>query len=193
MLNVVLFGPPGAGKGTQAEFIIEKYGLLHFSTGDILRGEVKAGTELGKKAEQIMNAGQLVSDEIVIGMIKNKIAANMDANGFLFDGFPRTVEQAAALDEMLAEKQTAITCTLSLEVPEEELTRRLLQRAIEQGRKDDTEEVIKARVVEYNQKTLPVADFYGKNGKLHGVEGLGEVSEVAGRIAEVLEKMKAKA
>lgn len=193
MLNVVLFGPPGAGKGTQAEFIIQKYGLLHFSTGDILRGEVKAGTELGKKAEQIMNAGQLVSDEIVIGMIKNKIAANMDANGFLFDGFPRTVEQAQALDNMLADHHSSITCTLSLEVEEGELTRRLLQRAIEQNRKDDTEAVIKARVVEYRQKTLPVAGFYAEQDKLHSVEGLGEVSEVADRIAQVLEKMKTQA
>jgi adenylate kinase len=193
MLNVVLFGPPGAGKGTQAQFIIENYQLVHLSTGDILRGEVKAGTELGKKAAEIMNAGELVSDEIVIGMISNKIDANLNSPGFIFDGFPRTVAQAEALDRMLAAKNTAITCTVSLEVKEEELTRRLLGRALEQGRKDDTEEVIRNRVANYFESTLPVAGFYEAQGKLHAIDGLGTVPEIAGRISEVLEKMKTKA
>lgn len=191
MLNVVLFGPPGAGKGTQAQFVIENYGLVHLSTGDILRGEVQAGTDLGKKAEQIMNAGQLVSDEIVIGMISNKIDANPTAKGFIFDGFPRTVAQAEALDAMLSEKNTSITCTVSLEVDQAELTRRLLNRALEQGRKDDTEEVIKARVNAYLENTLPVAGYYDKQGKLRKVHGLGTIAEIAGEIREVLEAEKA--
>lgn len=193
MLNVVLFGPPGAGKGTQAQFIIENYQLVHLSTGDILRGEVKAGTELGKKAAEIMNAGELVSDEIVIGMISNKIDANLNGPGFIFDGFPRTVAQAEALDRMLTAKNTAITCTVSLEVKEEELTRRLLGRALEQGRKDDTEEVIRNRVANYFESTLPVAGFYEAQGKLYAIDGLGTVPEIAARISEVLEEMKTKA
>ena len=146
MLNLVLFGPPGAGKGTQSEKLLEKYGLIHLSTGDILRGEMKAGTELGVKAKSLIEAGNLVPDEVVIGMIGNKISENLEGNGFIFDGFPRTQAQAEALDLLLADKKTGVSVMLSLEVAEEELVKRLLERGKVSGRADDaSEDTIKNR------------------------------------------------
>lgn len=186
MLNIVLFGPPGAGKGTQSENIIRDYKLVHLSTGDILRGEVAAGTDLGNKAKAIMDAGKLVSDEIVIGMISNKIDANTQAKGFIFDGFPRTVTQAEALDSMLAEKGTSISCMISLVVAEDELVKRLVKRGETSGRADDNEETARKRYKEYNDKTLPVGDYYKMQGKLHEINGIGEVSDIFGRINGVL-------
>lgn len=167
MLNLVLFGPPGAGKGTQSEKLIDKYKLVHLSTGDLLRSEIKAGTELGLKAKSLMDQGLLVPDEVVIGMIDNKLKENKEAAGFIFDGFPRTVKQAEALDTLLVENGTSISAMVALEVEAEELTRRLLERGKTSGRPDDqNEELIRKRVQEYNDKTLPVANYYQSQGKI---------------------------
>ena len=156
MLNIVLFGPPGAGKGTQSEKLIEKYQLVHLSTGDILRGEIAAGTELGLEAKKLMDEGALVPDEVVIGMISSKLDQNKGVKGFIFDGFPRTTAQAEALDSLLSEKSTSITTMLALEVDTEELTKRLLLRGKDSGRADDqNEEIIRNRISEYNNQTAP--------------------------------------
>jgi adenylate kinase len=179
MLNIVLFGPPGAGKGTQSQNLISKYGLVHLSTGDLLRTEIARGTELGVKAKEIMDRGILVSDDIVIGMIENKLDANPSANGFIFDGFPRTKAQAEALDDLLQKKGTAISCMLALEVDEAELTRRLLERGKDSGRADDRDEAtIKNRINEYNNKTLPLKEYYSADGKYHSIHGIGSVSDI---------------
>jgi adenylate kinase len=179
MLNIVLFGPPGAGKGTQSQNLISKYGLVHLSTGDLLRTEIARGTELGVKAKEIMDRGILVSDDIVIGMIENKLDANPSANGFIFDGFPRTKAQAEALDDLLQKKGTAISCMLALEVDEAELTRRLLERGKDSGRADDRDEAtIKNRINEYNNKTLPLKEYYSAEGKYHSINGIGSVSDI---------------
>lgn len=179
MLNIVLFGPPGAGKGTQAKKLIDKYGLIHLSTGDLLRAEIANGTTLGLKAKNIMDRGDLVSDEIVIGMIENKLNANPNANGFIFDGFPRTTAQAQALDELLKQKNTSITMMIALEVDTVELTRRLLVRGHESGRADDqNEEIIKNRIKEYNNKTALLKTYYGAQRKFHQVYGIGSIEQI---------------
>ncbi len=179
MLNLVLFGPPGAGKGTQSENLISKYGLVHLSTGDILRSEIDRGTALGKKAKEIMDRGELVSDEIVIGMIESKLDDNTNAKGFIFDGFPRTTAQAIALDDLLQKKGTGISGMLALEVDDEELTKRLLKRGESSGRADDrNEDVIRRRILEYNTKTLPLKTFYSEQGKYHSIEGIGTIDEI---------------
>ena len=179
MLNIVLFGPPGAGKGTQAKKLIDKYGLLHLSTGDLLRAEITNGTPLGLKAKNIMDRGELVSDEIVIGMIENKLNANPNANGFIFDGFPRTTAQAQALDELLKHKNTSITMMIALEVDTVELTRRLLVRGHESGRADDqNEEIINNRIKEYNNKTAPLKTYYNGQRKFHQVYGIGSIDQI---------------
>lgn len=176
MVNLILFGPPGSGKGTQSANIIDKYGLIHLSTGDLLRSEIGDKTPLGLEAKKFMDQGHLVPDEVVIGMISSKLDANPTARGFIFDGFPRTTAQAEALDKLLALKKTAITVVLSLEVPEDELIRRLLNRGITSGRSDDaSEDVVKARIVEYHNKTAPVADHYAKFGKFKKVKGDGSI------------------
>lgn len=179
MLNLVLFGPPGAGKGTQSENLISKYGLVHLSTGDILRSEIDRGTALGKKAKEIMDKGELVSDDIVIGMIESKLDDNTNAKGFIFDGFPRTTAQAIALDDLLQKKGTGISGMLALEVDDEELTKRLLKRGESSGRADDrNEEVIRRRIQEYNTKTLPLKTFYSEQGKFHSIAGIGTIDEI---------------
>jgi adenylate kinase len=179
MLNIVLFGPPGAGKGTQSQNLISKYGLVHLSTGDLLRTEIARGTELGVKAKEIMDRGILVSDDIVIGMIENKLDANPSANGFIFDGFPRTKAQAEALDDLLQKKGTAISCMLALEVPEQELITRLLERGKESGRPDDRDEAtIRKRIEEYNNKTLPLKEYYSEQGKFHSIKGVGTIQDI---------------
>ncbi|MBL7922125.1 MAG: adenylate kinase [Bacteroidia bacterium] len=179
MLNIVLFGPPGAGKGTQSENLISKYGLVHLSTGDILRSEIERGTALGKKAKEIMDKGELVSDDIVIGMIESKLDDNTNAKGFIFDGFPRTAAQAVALDDLLQKKGTGISGMLALEVDDEELTTRLLKRGESSGRADDrNEEVIRRRIQEYNNKTLPLKNFYNEQGKFHSIKGIGTIDEI---------------
>jgi adenylate kinase len=179
MLNIVLFGPPGAGKGTQSENLINKYGLVHLSTGDILRSEIARGTSLGRKAKEIMDRGDLVGDDIVIGMIESKLDENPNAKGFIFDGFPRTAAQAVALDDLLQKKGTGISGMLALEVNDEELVRRLLLRGKDSGRADDqNEEIIRRRIQEYNNKTLPLKNYYNDQGKFHSIQGIGSIEEI---------------
>ncbi len=188
MLNIVLFGPPGAGKGTQSEKLIEHYGLVHLATGDLLRSEIQKGSELGRKAKDIMDRGELVPDEVVIGMIRKRIEGNPDARGFIFDGFPRTKEQAEALDQLLEEKGTSITMMLALEVGEEELLQRLLKRGEESGRSDDQDEkTIRNRIQEYEKKTAPLKDHYKEQGKFCSIEGVGSIEEIFGRITEAVD------
>lgn len=176
MLNLILFGPPGSGKGTQSQLLIDRYALIHISTGDLLRREMKEGTVLGKEAEAYIHKGQLVPDQVVIGMIGSVLESNPDAGGFIFDGFPRTEAQSEALDELLNQRHTSITKVLSLEVPEEELVRRLLERGKTSGRSDDAgEEIIRTRILEYHNKTAPVAGHYARQGKLRKVKGDGTI------------------
>lgn len=189
MLNLVLFGPPGAGKGTQSQKLIEKYGLIHLSTGDLLRGEISQGTALGLEAKKLMDDGLLVPDAVVIGMISNKLDANKDAKGFIFDGFPRTVAQAEALDSLLESKSEKISGMIALKVNDEELEHRLLLRGKDSGRPDDANpEVIRKRIVEYNSKTAPVADFYKKQNKFTSINGIGSISEIFDGITAVIAK-----
>ena len=179
MLNLILFGPPGSGKGTQSEKLITKYGLKHLSTGDLLRSEIANKTPLGLEAKSMMDKGQLVPDEVVIGMISSALETNPDAKGFLFDGFPRTSAQAEALDKLLELKNTSITMMLAMEVSEEELVSRLLKRGVTSGRSDDNNEgVIRARIAEYHNKTAAVADYYKQFGKVVTVKGEGTVEEI---------------
>ncbi len=188
MQNIVLFGPPGAGKGTQSQKLIDKYGFVHLSTGDLLRAEIATGTILGLEAKKIMDKGVLVPDEVVIGMIDNKIKSNPNAKGFIFDGFPRTVAQAEALDKIMTENSIKINGMISLVVDEEELTKRLLIRGQTSGRPDDqNEELIRKRVQEYNTKTTPVADYYSGQGKYSAIGGIGEVEEIFSSICAVID------
>ncbi|HLO37658.1 MAG TPA: adenylate kinase [Lacibacter sp.] len=179
MFNLILFGPPGSGKGTQSEKLITKYGLKHLSTGDLLRSEIAGQTPLGLEAKKLMDKGHLVPDEVVIGMISSALDANPRAKGFLFDGFPRTVAQAEALDKLLKLKGTQIHAMISMLVSEEELVKRLLNRGKTSGRSDDTnEEIIRARIVEYRTKTSVVADYYKQFDKLAEIEGEGTIDEI---------------
>jgi adenylate kinase len=178
MLNLILFGQPGSGKGTQSEKLIEKYGLIHVSTGNLFREEIANNTDLGMAAKSYMDKGQLVPDEVVLGMIACALDANAHANGFLFDGFPRTVAQAEALDGMLNQRGSDIALVLALEVSEDELLRRLLNRGKTSGRSDDNEDIIRARIVEYQNKTVPVARHYEKLGKVVHVKGEGNVEDI---------------
>jgi adenylate kinase len=188
MLNLVLFGPPGAGKGTQSAKLIAKYGLIHLSTGDLLRAEISAGTTLGLEAKKLMDQGILVPDAVVIGMIENKLNENKEAAGFIFDGFPRTEAQAQALDNLLAGHQLAINHMIALEVSEEELTQRLLERGKTSGRPDDqNEELIRKRVQEYGEKTAPVAGYYAAQNKFSGINGIGEIEEIFSQIIAIIE------
>ncbi|ADB41069.1 adenylate kinase [Spirosoma linguale] len=198
MLNLVLFGPPGAGKGTQSEYLIKKYNLVHLSTGDLLRSQIAAGTELGLRAKQLMDQGLLVPDEVVIGMIESKLQENQTpathsdgslTGGFIFDGFPRTVPQAVALDQLLSIHNTKITIMIALVVDSEELTRRLLLRGQTSGRPDDqNEELIRRRVKEYNDKTAPVADYYSQQGKFAAIDGIGEIDTIFKEICHQIDE-----
>jgi adenylate kinase len=190
MLNLVLFGPPGAGKGTQSQNLIDNYQLIHLSTGDLLRSEITQGTALGMEAKKLMDQGILVPDEVVIGMISNRLDSNKDAKGFIFDGFPRTVAQAEALDALLASKQSAITGMIALEVSDDELERRLLLRGKESGRPDDANpEVIRKRIVEYNTKTAPVANFYKTQTKFYSIAGVGQIDEIFASLRQVIDTL----
>ncbi|KXK39656.1 MAG: adenylate kinase [Bacteroidetes bacterium OLB9] len=190
MLNLILFGPPGSGKGTQAENLINKYGILHISTGDLFRYEMGNNTPLGQKAKEYMAKGELVPDEVTIGMLKNKVEANPGVNGIIFDGFPRTIAQAEALDAYLAEKGTEVTALLALEVPEEELIRRLLMRGTTSGRADDqNEEIICNRINVYNTETAPVFDYYESAGKTKRIQGVGTVEEIFDKLVAVLDEV----
>ncbi len=190
MLNIVLFGPPGSGKGTQAEKLIEKYNLMHISTGDLLRSEVTAQTDLGMQAKAIMDKGELVSDEIVIEMIKNKLTEHKGAPGFIFDGFPRTVEQARELRNALVDVGTKVNMVISLQVERDELMTRLVKRGEETGRSDDNEKTISNRIDVYERQTIPVTYYYDKTRIHHPVEGIGKIDEIFKRIVDVVEKNK---
>jgi len=184
MFNLILFGPPGAGKGTQAIKIAEKYGWVHVSTGDILRSEVSQGTPLGLKVKVVMEAGILVSDELLIEIMESVFRKNNTAGGFVLDGFPRTLNQAKELDRMLVKLGTNVSLVLSLDVDEESLVKRLLKRAQEQGRKDDTEEVIKNRLVQYHQHTKPLIDYYESETLLKNVMGIGSIDDIFSSLCE---------
>lgn len=189
MFNIILFGPPGSGKGTQSERLVLKYGLKHLSTGDILRSEIASQTPLGQEAKKIMDQGQLVPDEVVIGMISSALDNNPQAKGFLFDGFPRTEAQAEALDKLLKLKQTEIGVVLALIVSEEELVQRLLNRGLTSGRTDDNNvDVIRARIIEYHKKTSVVADYYRKFNKVFDIPGEGSVDEIFESLCEKIDE-----
>lgn len=188
MLNIVLFGPPGAGKGTQSEKLIESFELVHLSTGDILRNEIANKTEAGLAAKKLMDQGLLVPDEVVIRMIEDRIDANRNAKGFIFDGFPRTTAQAKALDSMLERKDSSITMMLALEVKDEELIKRLLNRGLESGRPDDqNESVITRRISEYNLKTAPLKEYYSAQNKFYSIDGIGTIDDIFERLCGVIE------
>ncbi|MBL3656988.1 adenylate kinase [Fulvivirga sediminis] len=190
MLNIVLFGPPGAGKGTQSEKLISKYNLTHISTGDLFRKHLKEGTELGKLAQKYMDDGNLVPDEVVIGMVDDKIKNTEDVNGFIFDGFPRTVTQAKALDKLMDGKGTPISGMIALEVPFEELRTRLLERGKVSGRADDqNEEKINNRINVYQEETLPVSEYYKEQGKYNAIDGVGSIDKIFDKISEVVDSL----
>jgi len=191
MLNIILFGPPYAGKGTQSQNIIEKYGLIHLSTGDLLRAEMKEGTELGKSAQKLINDGLLVPDEVVIGMINNKIKSNKGSKGFIFDGFPRTVPQAGALDHLCQENGISIDVVIGLTVEKDELTKRAVLRGQTSNRADDKDPVvISKRIVVYQEETAPVADYYKKKGIYKEVDGMNTIEQVFKDISLELNSVK---
>lgn len=189
MFNLILFGPPGSGKGTQSEKLIARYGLKHLSTGDLLRSEIAAQTPLGMAAKSIMDKGQLVPDEVVIEMINSALENNPQAKGFLFDGFPRTTAQAEALDKLLNQKDSSIAVVLALQVGKEELVSRLLNRGKTSGRSDDTDEsVIRSRIEEYERKTAVVADYYRQFGKVELIKGEGSIDEIFESLCAAIEQ-----
>ena len=190
MLNIVLFGPPGAGKGTQSEKIIDKYELTHLSTGDLFRKHLGEGTALGKLAQKYMDDGNLVPDSVVIDMVKDKIASTVDAKGFIFDGFPRTVPQASALDDMLNDFDTSISSMIALDVPDDELRTRLLERGKTSGRADDQNvDKINNRIQVYKDETIPVAEFYEKQSKFNSVHGVGSIEGIFQDICQVIDNL----
>ena len=192
MFNLILFGPPGSGKGTQSDRLVEKYGLIHLSTGNLLREEISNKTPLGKEAKKFIDHGQLVPDEVVIGMVDSFFDKHKNANGFLFDGFPRTVAQAQALDKLLTLKKTDIAVVLALDVTEAELINRLLNRGKTSGRSDDTDEnVIKKRFAVYTNETSPVADYYKKSRKFKSIQGEGSVDEINAALRQAIDKAMA--
>ncbi|MDD3686341.1 MAG: adenylate kinase, partial [Bacteroidales bacterium] len=191
MLNIALFGPPGAGKGTQAKKLAEKYNLTYISTGDILRREIAEGTPLGLQAKSVIEQGGLVCDETIVQIIENSIKMNPDSKGILFDGFPRTYAQAYILDGLLIKMNTKLSCLLSLEVPKPELINRMMLRAEKENRADDKQEVIENRLREYDNKTVPVIDFYDQQGKFFPIDGIGTVDEVFERLTDKIEDILA--
>jgi adenylate kinase len=190
MINLVLFGPPGSGKGTQAEQLKEKYQLLHISTGDLFRYEMGNDTPLGLEAKSYISKGELVPDSVTIGMLKNKVDANPDVAGYIFDGFPRTIPQAEALDNLLADKGQQVSGLLMLDVPDDELVVRLLNRGKTSGRSDDNDEsIIRNRIEVYNNETSPVFDFYAQQGKAKKVYGVGSIEEIFQRLCNEVEQL----
>ena len=192
MLNLVLFGPPGAGKGTQAEKLVAKYQLAHLSTGDIFRANIKGETDLGKLAKSYMDKGELVPDEVTIKMLESEVDKNPEATGFIFDGFPRTTPQAEALEVFLKGKGTSINVMLALDVAEEELVKRLLLRGKDSGRADDLDEnIIRNRIRVYNEQTAVVADYYGAQHKFEKINGVGEIDEIFDRLCKAIDAYNA--
>ena len=190
MINIVLFGKPGAGKGTQAEFLKERYNLIHLSTGDIFRYNIKNDTDLGKLARSYMDNGDLVPDEVTIKMLQDAVEKNPDTKGFLFDGFPRTLAQAQALDAFLATKSWEVTATIALEADDEILIQRLLERGKTSGRVDDQdEEKIRNRYQEYNEKTAPLMEYYKSQNKFYPINGIGSITEITERLSTVIESL----
>ena len=188
MFNLILFGPPGSGKGTQSANIVAKYGLIHLSTGDLLRAQIAAETPLGLEAKLIMEKGELVPDNVVIGMINDVMSYNKDAKGFLLDGFPRTVAQAEALDQLLAYSNEKVNLFISLLVDEDELLKRLLNRGLTSGRADDrNEEVVKDRIKEYHKKTTAVANYYKESCIVEEIKGVGSVEEIFDQISKAID------
>ncbi|MCD8260975.1 MAG: adenylate kinase [Bacteroides sp.] len=190
MLNIVIFGAPGSGKGTQSERIVEKFGLNHISTGEVLRTEIKNGTELGKTAEGYISQGQLIPDALMIDILASVLDHFKDSKGVIFDGFPRTTRQAEALKVMLNERGQDVSVMIDLDVPEEELMDRLIKRGQQTGRADDNEETIKKRLVVYQTQTAPLKDFYRNEGTYYHINGVGSMEEIFGKITEALEKVK---
>jgi adenylate kinase len=189
MINLILFGPPGAGKGTQSTKLIEKYSLTHISTGDLFRKHLKEGTPLGKLAQDYMSKGNLVPDQVVIDMVDDKIKSSGEINGIIFDGFPRTTPQAEALDKLLASKKAPIKILIELVVPEEELKKRLAERALKENRPDDAKaEVIENRIAVYKSETVSVGEYYKKNGKYSSVVGVGEVGDIFKNLCREIDK-----
>lgn len=188
MLNVALFGPPGAGKGTQSKMLLQKYNLTYISTGDMLRKEIADGSKLGLQAKSVIEKGGLVSDEIIVQLIEKRIVENTNPNGILFDGFPRTTVQAYILDGLLLRMQSSLTCMISLEVPREELVSRMMERSKVDGRSDDTAEVIKFRLQEYDNKTKPVAEFYKAKGKYIQIDGTGKIKDIFASITDIIKQ-----
>jgi adenylate kinase len=190
MLNLILFGPPGSGKGTQAVKLEKAYNLVHISTGDLFRSEIGAGTELGKQAHEYMSMGQLVPDEVTIGMLRNKMLAHPDARGFIFDGFPRTVPQADALDQLLTDMNQQIDALIMLEVPEEEIVRRILKRGMDSNRSDDSDEnVVRTRFQVYQSKTAPIYNYYEEKGKAYKISGLGTIDDIFSCLREAVDSL----
>jgi adenylate kinase len=191
MITLILFGPPGSGKGTQAALLVEKYGLLHISTGDLFRYEMGNQTPLGMEAKRYMEQGQLVPDSVTIGMLRNKVEANRQVSGYIFDGFPRTLPQSEALDGLLQELGTEVSGLVMLEVPDEEITRRILLRGQSSGRPDDLDEaVIRKRIDVYNAETAQVFDYYHQKGKSHKVQGVGSVEEIFQRLCTTIDSFQ---
>ncbi|MDR3339182.1 MAG: adenylate kinase [Candidatus Symbiothrix sp.] len=189
MLNVVIFGAPGSGKGTQSELIISKYGLYHISTGDILRTEMKNQTELGKIAEDYIKNGQLIPDDLIISMLSEVLGENSQSKGYIFDGFPRTLVQGEALDQLLREKNTSVVAVFNLQVEEDELITRLLKRGNDQRRTDDTLEVIQKRLEVYHTQTEPLKEYYKKKGKLFTIKGANSIDDVFEQITDVIDHL----
>lgn len=190
MLNLIIFGPPGAGKGTQSKFLIEKYNLKHISTGDLFRWHTKNDTDLGKQVKEIMNSGNLVSDDITIAMLKEEVEKNPQASGFLFDGFPRTVDQAEALDKLMNSMGTAIHGVIELAVSEEEVRSRIAKRQAAEGRADDAADKLDKRIEEYFSKTVHVLPFYKDQSKLHTVNGIGSIEKISGEISAITDRFE---
>lgn len=190
MLNIILFGPPGSGKGTQAARLEKSYQLVHISTGDLFRAEMEAGTELGQQANEYMSQGMLVPDNVTIGILRNKLLAHREANGFIFDGFPRTVPQAEALDQLMSMMDQQIDALIMLDVPEEEIVKRILLRGQSSSRTDDNdEEVIRTRYNVYLRKTAPLYDYYDSKGKAFRVSGVGTIDEIFDSICEEIDSL----
>ena len=189
MLNIVIFGAPGSGKGTQSERIVEKYGINHISTGDVLRAEIKNGTELGKTAKGYIDQGQLIPDELMIDILASVFDSFKDSKGVIFDGFPRTIAQAEALKKMLAERGQDVSVMVDLDVPEEELMVRLIKRGKDTGRADDNEETIKKRLHVYHSQTAPLIDWYKNEKKYQHINGLGTMEGIFAEICEAVDKL----